>query len=185
MIAQALVKEHNFESIDHLHAYGQLGVDALERMTQLSLQHARDTLGTHAARAQAMLEGERSSPLQVQSAVSLMQSAMAVFTDSYEKWVELLDAQIDTMHRTAHATYADLQRWSPAGTEIMVEAAELLSNAAERTTELAAESSAAMLKAVGEIKPASTSTAVAAAEPAPATTTRKAPARRTATRKTA
>jgi len=146
MIAQTLVKEHQIESLDHLHAYGQLSMDTLEKMAQLSLLHARNTVDTHAERAHTMISGERPTPLQVDNAVSILQSAMQVFTNSYEKWVELLEAQLQTMQRTAHATYKDLQRWSPAGTEVMVEAAELMTKAVEDSTELAAEAGAAMLK---------------------------------------
>jgi hypothetical protein len=171
MIAQALVREHHFDSLDHLHAYGQLSVDTLQRVTDLTLQHARELFGTHTAHAEALFKGQQPSTLQMDSAVDLLQRATQIFTDSYQKWVDLLEAQMDTAHRTAHATYEDLQRWSPAGTEIFLETAELLSDAAERTTEIAAESSAAMVKAVEE------STALAA--------TPKTPARRTSTRKTA
>ncbi|QID16263.1 hypothetical protein G3580_00660 [Nitrogeniibacter mangrovi] len=167
MIAQALVREHHIDSLDHLHAYGQLGVDALERMTQLSLQHARDSFGTHATRAHSLLAGAQPAPMQVDTAVSMLQNALQVFTDSYEQWVALLEAQMDTAHRTAHATYEDLQRWTPAGLEIFVDAAELMSDAAEESTELAAEAGASMLKSLEQEAP-------------------KAPARRrTAVRKTA
>ncbi|WP_227818238.1 hypothetical protein [Nitrogeniibacter aestuarii] len=146
MIAQALVKEHQIESIDHLHAYGQLSVDTIEKMMQLSLQHARDSFDTQAERAQTMLSGSQPSPVQVDTAVSVLQSAMQVFTNSYEKWVDLLNAQLATIQRTAHASYEDLQRWSPAGTEVMVEAAELMTQAVEESAELAAEAGASMLK---------------------------------------
>lgn len=146
MIAQALVKEHQIESIDHLHAYGQLSVDTVEKMMQLSLQHARDSFDTQAERAQTMLSGAQPSPVQVDTAVSVLQSAMQVFTNSYEKWVDLLNAQLATIQRTAHASYEDLQRWSPAGTEVMVEAAELMTQAVEESAELAAEAGASMLK---------------------------------------
>lgn len=175
MIAQALVREHHIESLDHLHAYGQLSVDTFQQMTALTLQHVRDTLGTHAARTRGLLDGEQPSPVQLDHAVGLLQRTTQLFTDSYQKWVALLEAQMSTIHRTTHATYADLQRWSPAGTEILVETAELMSNAAEKVATIAAESGADMAKAVE-------STAVATtAEPAP----RKTPVRRTAARKTA
>jgi len=154
MIAQALVKEHQIESLDHLHAYGLLSVDTVEKMMQLSLQHARDSFDTQAGRAQTLLAGQEPTPLQVDSAVSVFQSAMQVFTHSYEKWVELLEAQLATLHRTTHAGYADLQRWSPAGTEIIVEAAELMTKAMEESTELAAEAGANMLKTMEQSAPA-------------------------------
>jgi len=166
MIAQALVREHHTESLDHLYAYGQLSVDTFQQMTALTLQHVRDSLGTHAARTQGLLTGEQPTPLQLDHAVGLLQRTTQLFTDSYQKWVAsyqkwvaLLEAQMSTIHRT------DLQRWSPAGTEFLVETAELMSNAAEKVTTIAAESGADMVKAVE-------STAVATTE-AP-----KAPARR-------
>lgn len=171
MIAQSLVKEHQIESIDHLHAYGKLSVDTVEKMMQLSLQHARDSFDTQAARAQTMLEGDHPSPVQVDNAVSVLQGAMQVFTSSYEKWVALLEAQLATIQRTAHASYQDLHRWSPAGTEVMVEAAELMTKAMEESTELAAEAGANMLKSIEQSAPV--------AEKKPATR------RRTAVKKTA
>ena len=160
MIAQALVKEHQIESLDHLHAYGQLSVDTLEKMTQLSLQHARHSFDTHADRAQTLISGQQPTPVQIDTAVSVMQNAMHVFTHSYEKWVELLEAQLATLQRTAHASYEDLQRWSPAGTEVMLEAAERMTKAMEKTTELTAEAGANMLKSMEQ------STAVAETKPA-------------------
>ncbi len=175
MIAQALVREHHIESLDHLHAASQLGIDTLQRLAELTLRHLRQSTRTHGTRAHSVLDGKQPSPIQADAAVSVIEESMHVLTESYRQWVSLIEAQLHVFHRTTHATYEDLQRWVPAGTEFVVETAELISETAEKTAELAAEGSAAVIEAVEETT-----------SEAPEDTTPKTPTRRTtSTRKSA
>ena len=153
MIAQSLVREHQLESLDHLHAAGLLGIDTLQRLNDVTLRHLRASTRTQGERTQGVLDGHQPAPIQVDDAVGVFKESMHVLTDSYRQWVDLVEAQLQVVHRTAHATYDDLQRWSPAGTEIVVDTAELMSDTAEVATELAAESSAAVADAMDDTTP--------------------------------
>ncbi|TVT76999.1 MAG: hypothetical protein FHP92_07025 [Denitromonas halophila] len=153
MIAQHLIRQHHVESLDHFHAAGQLAVDTLSRLTDVSLRHLRGSVGTHGQRAQALSAREQPTPMDVEAAVSVLSESMHVLTESYGRWIALAEAQRQLMHRTTHATLEDLQRWSPAGTEFAVDTAEVLTEALESAVEIAADASVAMANAV-DAKPA-------------------------------
>lgn len=148
MIAQHLIRQHHAESLEHLHAAGQLAVDTLSRLTDLSLRHLRGSVSTHSHRAHAVTAGERPMPVDVDAAMSTLKASMHVLTESYGQWVKLLEAQLQLVQRTTHATLDDLQRWTPAGTELTLEAAELITDAAESAAELAADASVAVAQSV-------------------------------------
>ncbi|MBT0959578.1 hypothetical protein [Denitromonas iodatirespirans] len=146
MIAQHLIRAHHAESLDHFHHAGQLAVDTLERLTDLSLRHLRGSTDTHGQRAQAVAEGEQLTPVDVDAAVSTFEASLHVLTESYGRWIKLLEAQMQLMQRTTHASLEDLQRWMPSGTEFAVEAVGLLGDAAESASELAADASVAVAR---------------------------------------
>ncbi|KAA3650094.1 MAG: hypothetical protein DWQ11_17580 [Proteobacteria bacterium] len=148
MIAQHLIRQHHTESLDHLHAAGQLAVDTVSRLTELSLRHLRGSASIHGTRAHAVTAGEQPTPVDVDAAMSTLKASMHVLTESYAQWVKLVEAQLQLVQRTTHATLEDLQRWTPAGTEFTVEAAEWMADAAESAAELVADTSVAVVESV-------------------------------------
>ena len=155
MIAQHLIRQHHTESLDHLHAAGQLAVDTLSRLTDLSLRHLRGSASTHGHRAHAVTTGAQPAPVDVDAAMTTLKASTQILTESYGHWVELLEAQLQLVQRTTHATLDDLQRWVPAGTEFTVEAAEWITDAAESAAELAADASVAVAQSVdAQVAPA-------------------------------
>ncbi|MCZ4306670.1 hypothetical protein O4G98_18215 [Zoogloeaceae bacterium G21618-S1] len=153
MIAQHLIRQHHVESLDHLHAAGQLAVDTLSRLTDVSLRHLRGSASTHGQRARAVSARELPTPMDVEAAASVLSESIHVLTESYARWIALAEAQLQLMQRTTHATLEDLQRWTPAGTEFAVDTAEVLTDAMESAVEIAADASVAIAHSA-DVKPA-------------------------------
>ena len=148
MLAHHQIHQQHLDTIDHFHACGELAVETVGQFTALSLRHLRDTAQTHAARALAFTDGDAQGPVDLDHALATFAESMQLMSARYTRWVALAEAQLRLTQRAAHAHLDELQRWTPAGAALAIDAAERMTDAAESSAELLAEGSMALSRSV-------------------------------------